>query len=121
MGRIYVPSTPATRGEPVEEPESVLPENMTEAEALELLEAAAAELGFRLVPIEADDTGSGDDTGGDGSGDSKPENEPAGNASTEAWATYAKSKGATDDDLKGADGEPMGRDEIRAKFGTPQS
>lgn len=51
-----------------------------------------------------------------------PDAEPAGNASTEAWADWAKRvKGATDDDLKDADGEPLKRDEIRAKFGTPAS
>lgn len=46
--------------------------------------------------------------------------EPAGNASTEAWADYAvKVKGAKPDDLVDEQGEPLGRDELRAKFGTP--
>lgn len=42
---------------------------------------------------------------------------PAGNASTEAWVEWAKTvKGATDDDLKDADGEPLKRDDIKAKY-----
>lgn len=47
--------------------------------------------------------------------------EPAGNASTEEWAAYAKTKGATDADLVASDGNPLGRDELRAAYGTPAS
>lgn len=56
--------------------------------------------------------------GGGGSDPASPE-EPAGNASTEVWAEFAKSKGATDADLVDGEGKPLGRDEIRAKYGTP--
>lgn len=38
--------------------------------------------------------------------------QPSGNGSTEEWAAFAKSKGATDEDLEG-----MSRNEIRAKYG----
>jgi hypothetical protein len=57
-----------------------------------------------------------------GSSDDKVDKdaEPKGNASADDWAAWAKRvKNATDDDLKDADGEPLKRDEIRAKFGTP--
>lgn len=49
---------------------------------------------------------------------SDPGAEPAGNASTEDWAAYARTQGATDADLVDADGEPLGRDELRAKYGS---
>lgn len=49
----------------------------------------------------------------------KPEGEPAGNASTEDWVAYAKSKGATDEDLKDEQGEPLGQKALREKYGTP--
>ncbi|WKN47144.1 hypothetical protein [Nocardioides sp. Arc9.136] len=49
----------------------------------------------------------------------KPEGEPAGNASTEDWVAYAKSKGATEDDLKDEQGEPLGQKALREKYGTP--
>jgi hypothetical protein len=45
--------------------------------------------------------------------------EPAGNASREEWAAYARSKGATDEDLLDADGKPLGRDALRDKYATP--
>lgn len=80
------------------------------------VEAAAAELGFRLVQID------GADDADDGPGDSeKPDDEPAGNASTEVWAAYAVSRGASEDDLKDEDGHPLGRDELRVKYGTSAS
>ena len=67
----------------------------------------------------ASSSGSGSKSGsGDGE---KADDEPAGNASTEAWVKFAKSKGATDDDLKDAAGEPLGREELKAKYGTPAS
>lgn len=48
--------------------------------------------------------------------------QPAGNASRDDWAAYAKSsKGATDADLVDDKGEPLGRDEIKAKYGTQPS
>ena len=42
--------------------------------------------------------------------------EPAGNASREAWEAFARAQGASEDDLKAADGSPLGRDELRAKY-----
>lgn len=42
----------------------------------------------------------------------KSSDQPAGNASTEAWQEYAKSQGATDDDIDG-----LSRDDIRAQYG----
>ncbi|GAB2762048.1 hypothetical protein [Nocardioides pakistanensis] len=47
--------------------------------------------------------------------------QPAGNASRDDWAAYAVSKGATDADLVDDKGEPLGRDEIKAKYGTQPS
>jgi hypothetical protein len=44
--------------------------------------------------------------------------EPAGNASVEAWTSYARSKGASDEDLLDADGKPLGRDALRDQFGS---
>lgn len=64
---------------------------------------------------DSSSSGSGGDSGGQS-------DEPAGNASTEEWATYAREvKGATDEDLVDADGKPLGRDALRDKFGTPTS
>lgn len=45
--------------------------------------------------------------------------EPSGNASREEWESYARSKGAIDDDLLDEDDKPLGRDALRDKFGTP--
>lgn len=41
--------------------------------------------------------------------------EPAGNASTAEWTAYAKSQGATDEDLEG-----LKRNDIAAKYGTKE-
>jgi hypothetical protein len=50
----------------------------------------------------------------------KPEDEPAANATTEAWAEYARTrKGASPDDLLDTDGQPLGRNALREKYGTP--
>lgn len=108
MGRNYIPSTPASRGEVVVDEDvtaSVLPEGLSHEDALEALQAVAAELGYELVPIQAPPE--------------KPEDEPAGNASGEAWLEYAKQRGAVDEDLVDDQGEPLGRDALREKFGTP--
>lgn len=44
---------------------------------------------------------------------SEPANEPpAGNASLEVWQEYARSKGATEDDL-----QDQGRDDLRKTYG----
>ncbi|MDP9820389.1 hypothetical protein [Nocardioides massiliensis] len=52
---------------------------------------------------------------------STPSGEPAGNASREDWAAYAVTQGAEEKDLVDDKGEPLGRDELRAKYGQPQS
>lgn len=108
MGRLYVASTPASRGE-VEVDEdaagSVIPEGVSPEEALETIAVIAAELGFELVPIVP--------------APEKPEDEPAGNASREDWIAFARSKGATDEDLVDGDGKGLVRDALREKYGTP--
>lgn len=98
MGRLYIPSTPASRGEvEVEEEEFGL--------SVEELRARADELGFDLVERE----------------EVAVEHEPAGNANREEWAAYARLKGATDEDLVDEDGKDLGRDVLREKYGTPAS
>lgn len=42
----------------------------------------------------------------------KSTEQPAGNASTEEWAEYAKAQGATDADVEG-----LGRNELRDRYG----
>lgn len=49
---------------------------------------------------------------GDDDGEPESSEKPAGNASTEAWQEYARSKGATDADLDG-----KSRDELREQYG----
>lgn len=44
--------------------------------------------------------------------------EPAGNASREEWEAYARQRGATDADLVDDDGQPLGQDALRDKFGS---
>lgn len=44
--------------------------------------------------------------------DKPSSDKPAGNASLEAWSEYAKSQGATDDDLDG-----LSRDDLRDQYG----
>ena len=43
---------------------------------------------------------------------------PAGNASREAWADYARTKGATDEDLKDPAEGGMSRDDLRTLYGS---
>lgn len=116
MGRIYVPSTPASRGEvEVDDPTDDTPEL-----TLEEVTAAAERLGYRVeeglepAPLTEDELR----TAADAAGFDLAER-PAGNASREAWATYARSKGAVDADLVDDEGKDLGRDELREKFGTP--
>lgn len=45
--------------------------------------------------------------------------EPSGNASTEEWANYARTKGASDADLLDDEGKPLGRDALRDKYAAP--
>lgn len=108
MARQYVASTPASRGEVVVDEDvdaSLLPDGATREEVLEILEQVAAELGYELVPIVP--------------APQKPENEPARSGSTEAWVTYAKERGAQDSDLVDDKGDPLKRDALAEKFGTP--
>lgn len=103
MARLYVPSTPATRGE-VDGPQRG-EANRDSGLTLEQLEAAAAAAGYQLVKVEPEAT----------------IEEPAGNATREDWANFAKSKGAADADLLDKDGKEIGRDALRDKYGTPPS
>lgn len=59
------------------------------------------------------DSGDGSQSSGDGG-----PAEPAGSARTEAWVAFAKAKGATEEDLVDEDGNALGRDALRAKYGT---
>lgn len=43
--------------------------------------------------------------------------QPAGNASADEWEAYARKLGASDADLLDEDGEPLGRNALRDKFG----
>jgi hypothetical protein len=101
MGRIYVPSTPATRGEVdgAQRGET----NQASGLTVEQLELAAAAAGYQLVKVEPEAT----------------LEEPAGNAARDDWADFAKSKGATDADLVDKDGKALTRDALREKYGTP--
>lgn len=93
MGRMYVASTPASRGEADQE---LYEQTLT----VDALRKAAEEAGFELVPVDPEE---------------KPDEEPGGNASREEWAAYARTRGATDDDLK-----DLKRDDIRDKYQSPQ-
>lgn len=107
MARMYVPSTPYTRGEK-EVPADLAGEQVELVDGapaqprvitVEELQAAADEHGFELVPAE-----------------------PGGNASTEDWVTFARRKGAEDADLVDEKGEPLKRDALKDKFGSkPES
>lgn len=119
MGRNYVASTPATRGE-VEEGEDVtedgFPADMTEDEVRGLLEDAAAKLGLRLVPIGEPEGAEDEGKPGSDPADPNAPVEPARNGTTEAWADYAKAKGATDAELVDEQGEALGRDALIEKY-----
>ncbi|MCL8026317.1 hypothetical protein [Nocardioides bruguierae] len=66
-------------------------------------------------------TGDGSNGSSTPSGSGSTPEPPAGNASLEDWTEYAKtSKGATDADLVDAEGKPLTRDALKAKFG-PQA
>lgn len=47
-----------------------------------------------------------------------PDETPAGNASRDEWADYALAHGASADDLVDEDGKPLGRNELREKYGS---
>lgn len=92
-----MPSTPATRGE-------VEAEVFDQQVSVEELAAMAADLGFGLVPLDPEVS------------DHAPK-PPAGNARAEDWEAYARLCGAGDADLVDVDGEPLGRDALREKYG----
>jgi hypothetical protein len=49
--------------------------------------------------------------------ESKTEGAPQGNASREAWAEFAKGKGASEDELKDPAEGGLSRDDLREKYG----
>jgi len=90
----------------------------------------AAWIGTDLVPAGAKKAtraqiakaDGGDDTGDPTPPVSDPDAEPAGNASRDEWAEYAvRVKGAKPEDLIDDQGEPLGRDMLREKYGAPAS
>lgn len=97
MARMYVPSTPYTRGEKDVAELDGAPQAPAEL-SVDDLQAAAEERGYKLVPVE-----------------------PAASASTAEWAEYARKTGATDADLLDEDGRELKRDALREKFGTSES
>lgn len=101
MARLYVPSTPATRGE-------VEPEVEEKQASVEEVAAQAEALGFKLVPVDAEVQ--------DAPVFGEVE-EPKGNASRDEWEAYAKSKGAAEEDLVDDKGEPLTRDALKEKYG----
>jgi hypothetical protein len=72
----------------------------------DLLEAGVKKAG--KASKSSGSTGGSGSTGSDGA--------PAGNASRDDWVAYAKAQGATDADLVDADGNDLGRDELREKY-----
>lgn len=70
---------------------------------------------------EAADKEAADKAAADGTGAQENKDDaskaPAKNASTEDWVAYAKSKGATDEDLKDSDGADLKRDVLIEKYG----
>jgi len=116
MGRIYVPSTPATRGEV--SPEKYAAQQGDQDLTLEQLQAAAAKLGYQVAIQPAPDPQSaGQQTVPDGQQSTPASSDlPAGNASAEDWTAYALAHGKTEADLNGEDGKPLGRDAIKALF-----
>lgn len=97
MGRLYVPSTPATRGE----------KGAKDAAEVEAAAAAEAAADFEDPTPWVPDALQPDTV--------EPA-EPAGNASTEEWEAYARTRGAADEDLVDGDGKALGRDALRDKF-----
>lgn len=124
-GRFYLPPTPV--------PEDDAPAEDVDFEANGPIEQASALAGD---PPSTD----GDDTevpadpaaetlqedpneaasllAGDPPEESVQSEQPAGNASRDEWAEYARTQGATDADLVDSDGKELGRDALRDKYGT---
>lgn len=71
-------------------------------------------LSARVAELEAENTSLREQLAVFQAGSTEPPavEAPAGNASQETWATYARTQGATDADLDG-----LGRDELREKYG----
>jgi len=119
-GRVYLPPSVS----PKQAAKQAAKEAKAEAKARAEAEAAAEEAKAKAAagePVEPPTPTPS--TLGDESGAApavKPEDEPAANATTEAWAEYARTKmGASPDDLLDADGQPLGRNALREKYGTP--
>lgn len=58
---------------------------------------------------------------GDPPEESVQSEQPAGNASRDEWAEYARTQGASDADLVDEDGKDLGRDTLREKYGSTRS
>jgi membrane protein involved in colicin uptake len=119
-GRVYLPPSQSPKAAAKEAKAAARAEAKARAEA----EAAAEEAKAKAAAGEPEPTPtSTPSTLGDESGaaaPAKPEDEPAANATTEAWAEYARTrKGASPDDLLDGDGQPLGRNALREKYGTP--
>lgn len=71
---------------------------------------------FKAKPAKS---GSGS---GSGSGSTPPaDGEPKGNASREDWVAYATTKGAPEEETKPVEDGGLSRNDLKAKYGTPQS
>lgn len=115
-GRVYLPSSQS----PAKAAKAAKAAAKAEAQARAAAEAAAEEAKAKAA---AGETAAAPDPTPSTVGDQpevKPEDEPAGNATTEAWVEYARTrKGASPEDLLNDDGKPLGRAALVAKFGTP--
>lgn len=79
----------------------LLPENADEDHVKQLLEGKMVEKAKAPAPAA----------------DKPADGKPAGNADRATWAEYAKTKGATDEELKEPAEGGLGRDELRDKYG----
>jgi membrane protein involved in colicin uptake len=119
-GRVYLPASRSPKAAAKEAKAAARAEAKARAEA----EAAAEDAKAKAAAGEPEPTPTPTpSTLSDESGaapPAKPEDEPAANATTEAWAEYARTrKGASPDDLLDSDGQPLGRNALREKYGTP--
>lgn len=82
-----------------------LPVNIDKEQLEQLLESdMVGEVDDAPAPVEPDDQ-------------DPPAEPPAGNAGRDAWADYARTKGATDDELKDPADGGLSRDALREKYG----
>jgi membrane protein involved in colicin uptake len=115
-GRVYLPPSQSPRAAAKEAKAAAKAEARAKAAAEAAVEEAKAKAAAGVVEPAPDPTPA---TVGD-QPDVKPDDEPAGNASRDAWAEYARtSKGAGDSGLVDEDGNDLGRDALREKYGTP--